>query len=732
MAKKITGCDWAYEIIEGMDDTLKKRFKGPKTNTNRSSSLSRRSGLSETQNPNDSEPVRENLKLGSFEHLAPSAFKQYKAFKQPLLSNVLKEAEKLPRAPRPKIIVVDSAWDFSDPLMPAKVTFLTKECEEINTIRSQSWQKESQQSEPNSLFEKIQTEVYNPTAKALEKGGKSRYIDHGAACVGVLRISNKQTDHKRLIWGYRKDDDIEASLWNLASRCDIILLPAREHEKISKKAFTNCLETARQSNFLNQKEFDLFSEQATFDIVSQAIQNESSHTYDLLRKEAWAIITKERCIPDINMKGKFIAPNPIIRHIVKTSQSPGSDDINFRKNTKAIIDKLFSCIAPALDEAGLTATLELLCSAGAQGYIGRGDTLVIPMEIQMWRRHKRDQPESPLVHSHNNLTAADFFINQPTETCTPDNRQKVGDINRIDLPIIAYRNVENKVRTLTCSHKVSVVISAGNSHIDLGQISIEKLDKFLPTKRFEQNLKGKERKTKINRENRRLFQSRGVYCGATIVGSGIVELSSYWIDPLNQRFTHKGGIQCSDVNTHQVALKESLKSSKDHRAHFPNYGLCIDASGRGSTTSLINAKSLVVQDSSYLHWSGASIAAMVTAACIANVQHIRLLNDYISIVKYATAIKRGEKVKSPPILRPLKPYEARAHIQQWRSNDSFKYECLFDLMGAAPDIKAWFEGSCFYNDLQTYARKGRGVIKKRYQNSQKIVSSSPNEPGLQD
>ncbi|MEP5624761.1 MAG: hypothetical protein ABJP82_19510, partial [Hyphomicrobiales bacterium] len=159
----------------------------------------------------------------------------------------------------------------------------------------------------------------------------------------------------------------------------------------------------------------------------------------------------------------------------------------------------------------------------------------------------------------------------------------------------------------------------------------------------------------------------------------------------------------------QSGLKSSLLGkTRDHRTSFANYGLCIDASGRGSIKDLLNIQNRIVDNATYEHWKGASIASMIAAACLANIQHIRMLKDFNFLAALAS---NNEKAKPlGEIMYPLKPYEARAHIQQWRSTEVYSIECIEDMMGAPPDIKAWLEGSCAIDSLQIYADKGKKVV----------------------
>ena len=86
---------------------------------------------------------------------------------------------------------------------------------------------------------------------------------------------------------------------------------------------------------------------------------------------------------------------------------------------------------------------------------------------------------------------------------------------------------------------------------------------------------------------------------------------------------------------------------------------------------------------------------MIAAACLANVQHIRMLSDYLELINGT-----GE-----PLIYPLK---ARAHFRQWHSYYCFEYDCCVkDLIGPPPDIEAWFEVSCNFYKLLEHADLGK-------------------------
>lgn len=187
------------------------------------------------------------------------------------------------------------------------------------------------------------------------------------------------------------------------------------------------------------------------------------------------------------------------------------------------------------------------------------------------------------------------------------------------LPIIHNPWIEEKVQELTNEHGLSVIIPAGNSGIDLGS-------KYYP--RF-----GKATTSGMESEERKLFENRGVSCGAILVGA----------------------------------------DSENKHSKTVNHGPCVDVYGRCAVT-VPDPATLPISNDLYGHWSQSSIASMVAAAVIGTVQQIR----------FATL---DEKIS------PLKPYEARAHIRQWKHLEASDTPCIDDMMGDPPDICAWLRGT---------------------------------------
>lgn len=697
MAKKITGCDWSYEVIEGMDAKLEEYF--PEAQGQRKSFFAPRSGRDDNNKPVE---IKQN-----FSHLARSAAGHTRELKRDKNLQLYKRAKLEKIARRPKIIVLDLAWNLkNDPLMPKKVSFLTKNCRRINNKRCKSWGElpyDKEVTPIDGVEERDNNELLN---RVYENKEWTRKLDHGTACVGALRISNEDAHgvsndaNLKLIWGTGQ----EPMLWNLSSRADIILLPLREHAPISKKAFKDSFrlvkENAAKLGFDNP---DMYRSDEILSLLNTASKQDTfCNQYHLKLKL------------DKLLDEKF-----------------GENGLKIEKISKSIINIYES----ALTEAGYKETLQVLLDASENAkYIGRGDTLVAPMHIGLCKENKKKDKGSLL----DQIFRPKDFIDRPMTIAHGKLlRPHPKHIENIELPIIAYKEVEDQVRKLTCDRQISVIVSAGNSHLDLGQVNYAVLDRALPTRRLESKYKSDEEKNvDVERIAKSLFQTRGCDCGAVLVGSGIVELAEFWIDPFRRRFLEMRTTQkkARAADSHAKKLKLSLMpedddyNAEDHRTEFANFGLCIDAYGRGSANDVDylrrNNVELVIDRKTYAHWKGASIASMVAAACLANVQHIRLLSNFINYMKackdyerkVAKANANGEKAPrfvSPECVPLLKPYEARAHFQQWRSNECYKYDCLEDLMGAPPDIRDWFKGSCVWNRLTVHAKRGREIIRNK-------------------
>jgi len=735
LAKRITGCGWAYEVIEGLDDAIHKHFNGSTCSLRESETTLENRSKKPLDTPMSS-------RVGSFDHLAPAAQCLYSKYKEDGPQEFFQYAKSGKHTPRAKVIVVDMAWDFEDPIMPSNASFLTRECETINNIRSFPWPNRHTGQETNPLLIKRDTKIYDPeTGEQVEISGR-RQIEHGAACVAALRISDRTPEQRKMIRGYRSDpnreDTKEANLWNLSPRADIILLPIRRHARIEQTTYQRALKQALETNFIDEDEYAAFQDDWSYRLLSKAVERDESRTVAGLIESAFEVL-EEGIQKELDSGGgasNELICEPLVALVFQRLHENKYDyegDPISGLGTSMLdnVRKLISSLLTAFEEAGLAETLKLISKAASGDHpkIGRGDTVVVPQQIEIWNRAVGHELQDVLHHPNAKLSASDFLKDQPlaqptTAAETPETldstyRHQAADrIKCIELPVIAYKAVEKAIETLTCEHRVSVIISGGNSHIDLGQVCIQKLDKYLPTERFDQLPTDKaERREYINRQRRRLFETRGCYCGAIIVGSGVVGLARYWLDPLSDRFCfdqggdQKEGYKRMRVENHHFWLNQSIdaeSTTKTHRNQFANYGLPINVSGRGSATEIFHSKNKVVGDKTYHHWFGASIASMVAAACLSNVQQVRQMKDYLNKLEFADGIL-DEKRKT---LFPLKPFEARAHFEQWRSNDCFRYDCLEDLMGAPPDIRAWFEGSCYFDTLKPYRDHGVKRIDK--------------------
>lgn len=723
LARRLTGCNWAYEVIEGMEAKLGSEFIETLENSGRESLLQQRSGLSPTSNGAETENVHfETIPLDDsddrkFTHLAPSTAVMYGKYKDRTQQKVLQEAHEAPSAPRPKIIVIDLAWDPEDPLLPKKSTFLTRDCEILNKARLTS--KTIKRNHQNKAYNEETNPYLKPYSEKTqvenvrEISSRANSVHHGAACVGVLRVSSKGQLRERIVEPYDNESDDEAPLWNLSPRADILLLPLREYD----------IEV-----FANYSYFFKIISEAPLDAETKRIAEK-----EYIHKVLVEAMTEDKLCSVFNMQKLFLEKlNFIFSKFPDLVSDPESHDADL---DETLTTHLFKVLNPHFEESGLVKTLSIVEDAAAPRdtdsaskpvkYIGRGDTLVMPLQVNFWRKKVQDSQANKEVSVADEKNAEYFFVNSAEFDTT--------SVRSIDLPVIVYKKVEHAVKNLTEHRKISVIVSAGNSHLDLGQIDIEAVDEYLPTKRFPNRPANsaigdalKRHEDIVNDTSRRLFQGRGCHCGAILVGSGVAKLTEYWANPLNKANSN----EAERVKEHHHRL-----NTEGDADDFANYGLCIDASGRGSAKSLIQKfenkdhGDTVVAMTSYHHWDGASIAAMIVAACLANVQHIRVLGDYFRILQRAQAsnnLKNAEEAGkdgatierlkaelnrlAKPVY-PLKPYEARAHIQQWRSNEAYGHPFLEDLMGAPPDIKAWFEGAGHVEDLDEFAKSGRERIK---------------------
>ncbi|WP_461427695.1 hypothetical protein [Gymnodinialimonas sp.] len=191
-----------------------------------------------------------------------------------------------------------------------------------------------------------------------------------------------------------------------------------------------------------------------------------------------------------------------------------------------------------------------------------------------------------------------------------------GIVKSFDFPIAQFSSVRQRIAKLTTDHSISVILSAGNSGLDL---SHGDLPLFFGTI-----------------ADSSIYRNRGIACGAVITGA-------------------------------------DLKHSSRATTRAVNTGKCIDASGR---YELDNAEKFTHRELKHLanHWSLSSGASMVVAACLASIQQYRINTGY----------------------KPLKPYEARAHMRQWTLLPNHRGRGIVNgsgFMGSPPDLEAWMVGT---------------------------------------
>lgn len=194
----------------------------------------------------------------------------------------------------------------------------------------------------------------------------------------------------------------------------------------------------------------------------------------------------------------------------------------------------------------------------------------------------------------------------------------------IDLPMVHSPMVEWAVRQLTRAYGISVVLAAGQSGIDLADIPGD----------LRVNLRNPTLYDEFGLPRPSLFpySNMGLECGAILVGG----------------------------------------SMKRKASHGVNYGRCVDAFSRFKISGEKPAKfdGLEPQEMSLL--DGTSLASMVVAASLANLQQIRILSEGVT---------------------PLTPVDARAHIRQWRHMSPEKFTCQHEFTGRPPDLEAMLVGT---------------------------------------
>lgn len=277
---------------------------------------------------------------------------------------------------------------------------------------------------------------------------------------------------------------------------------------------------------------------------------------------------------------------------------------------------------PLFNEFGIVKALEKVQKYPA---LTRGDVVVMPIEFKP-------------------VSSSDILPFFPK-----------GHDPKMRLPIIIYPEVEKAIKLLTYNDNsdkcVSVVISAGNAQYSLSNFDVEA--------KFANAMCGTIAKGRKN-----LFKKYGSTCGAVIVGATDLERKINWLNPLR-----------SNKPTPEEAKKieDDQKTRRDNSS--ANHGICVDVFGRGTAKQITHATSTLIQDDLYAHWCGTSIAAVVAAACLATVQHYRMMIGAIN-------------VKNNPYrgLQAMKPYEARSHLRTYRVLDSYKYHFHTELTGSPPDV----------------------------------------------
>lgn len=717
MARRITGSDFAYQVIEAMDEKVKDWASvGDKKETR----MRPRACKSTDEEPDD------------LSHLKPSTPIRPGATKEEI-AKIAEEAKTKRNAPRPKLIVMDYAWRLPDPnnideklVMPSKVAFLTRECRKLNARRNQEWPDKKGRNN-NFLLEPQK----GPRSKEV-----SAQIKHGEAMVGAIRMSGTHRLAKEIVMPedkVKEEHKKEWALWNLAPRTDVILLPIREVGQLCEETYKHVISSYQESNVIDKPLAKFFKEAGLREFLNTFLNNDDHDDYirnrHFLHKEISEQLANRmvefiggRTYDESEAASKIVAK--YCEYWIKEQPAPKPDlnhdspvelrDLGYDFITDIV--HWFDLIDFALAEAGLVHTLALLrkVTTISEDGIGLGDTLVCPVEFDPVPA-KENKKKSRKARASKDRSVVSFVKLHAhrrglIERCLDDRGEldtKIKNSEVLKLPILAFKLVEDEIRKLTCEAQVSVVVSAGNAQTNLDWLNIGQLNAFIPTPRDLTVMEDGKPRCKLAEVERDTFHGRASSCGAIIVGSAIAGMEDYWIDPLKKRTMNpnlskqkeKAEQHAQDLQASLTSRKRNPTSNKDYLKDFANYGVCVNAFGRGAITEITEidqedgSSDIEIDLGVYEHWRGASIASMITACCIANVQHIRMLTDFLKITV------DGETDHQP--VGAYKPFEARSHLQVFRSLESWQFDCIADLMGPPPDIEAWLQGthmSCFIDE----------------------------------
>ena len=526
--------------------------------------------------------------------------------------------------PRVKLILVDEAWDMRHDVMPKDAVFATENCKDINDARMAS-------REYTSPTKNVEPLYPDGSEKPL-----SNKLQHGTAGAGVFRLGVEA--HNKIEARLGADGEtgecakLEQAVWNLAPHVDLILLPIRRENRLDNDELIKLVRRLVTGNGTCRAAVqDFILNNAILEIWRETADEFGNEDRDALKDEVADVIQEQI------VSGSIPCPNfgdgPMIDRTQIRDSEMAAVLANRIESVLLFVRALFE---RASWELGIVEALRHVIALAADSKVGQGDVVAIPLTY-------RD-------------SIVEFFDLNKTDIINPNSddeeEQEVDEVD--DLPIIVWHEVERLITRLTCEHRISVVLSAGNQGVQLEATQHQTVQAFIDEKTDDADI----------------FNCRGVACGAVLVGKQHPGIARIW--------------------PHKTPEREERALGNLSPPKRANFGTCVDAYGRGGTREIdqfLDKRVNVVDDSIYAHWEGTSFAAMVTAACLATVQQVRITCDFL--VRKAN----DETAEDWPVISPYKPYEARAHIRQWQSLDVREFPCLEDMLGPPVNVLDWLRGS---------------------------------------
>lgn len=571
--------------------------------------------------------------------------------------------------PQNKIVLVDYAWDLSAGSMPV-VEYLTDGCAKHVKHRSTSI------SDVGGMEKNIYQKC-RPFAGVGGAGAKSNFTTrslHGTACAAVLKLSRQTnelfdsalaecTEETKL-----QQIENERNLWDICPDTSVVLTPIRRIAEIPVDRFRSTLEgyISRSKSFLDQNKTyqrnPKYRESIEANIgLLELLDRVLKEAGDKGLAEIWCDIVIEVVSeqPLDEHTALASARKKMVSHIGELN--PSLSDLVGSGATL-----LYKLSHHLFEEFGIAKTLDRIIRAAqatkeTEGKsakkrcpdqaLSRGDVVVMPIQFQIDDDRVQDEMASERVDETEKWISTPMFFND----LPGRNPSKIVRGDGVMMPVIIYPEVEAKIRILTQEYKISVVIAAGNDRANLSTLDLNEIFNGAMC-------------NAIHKDREKLFKNYGVGCGAVIVGATDLDKEN-WLSPIYR-------------NAREQMPDEEFEEAKKKRKDLSeaNHGICVDAFGRGSALSVTGAEyenDTVLPKKLYAHWAGASIAAVVTAACLATLQQYRM----------AVAVRRGEP-KTPT----LKPIEARSHLRVYRALECIDYPCHTELMGPPPNVMDMLKG----------------------------------------